>query len=165
MEKSNGGCVDEAKDVVQRRQKHRSAPQNSFSSCDILDRQRYIDDDDPNGDLAMNQHSSDIVFRKSHSVVQLPTCPVSPTQSNQALLSPVLAATRKTMSTIQIPIAASAITLTLPTPTAVIIALKKENFASFYLHRIFHHCKVNFSFSPLIRCLYIRCLFYFSYRK
>lgn len=139
----------DGKDMTCRGHRLNSFTHNSFSSDDIPDRCRYDYEDFVNGDLTMAPPTSDTAFRKSRSVIHLTANPASPTESNEGLLPSTLGCQKKATSTIQIPIVASTITLTIPTPTAVINALKSENFASIYLHRIFHHCKVNsLSFQP-----------------
>lgn len=80
--------------------------------------------------------SSSQHIRKCQSVIQLTSSGHSLLNADQCHLN------RKHRHTIQIPVAASRIRLTIPTPSSVLMAIKQENFLATHLKRLFVRCQV-----------------------
>lgn len=120
--------------------------EHSQSSSDLINKKVNQQNDLSNSSTNYVQNSTNNCYqsnqsvRKCKSVIQL-----AMNDKTQSLLYGNFAENKKlNRHSIQIPTAASTITLTIPTPTTVYIAIKQDNFLLSYLQRVFSQSKVNF---------------------
>lgn len=113
---------------------------NSYSNSDLLDNHYYQSktlNKTETFEQTNRMHQNEKPFRKCQSVIQL----TSSGKLQNSLIDSEYYANCSHRNTIQIPLAAS--TLTIQTPTAVYKAIKQENFLSKCFRRIFERWKVN----------------------